>query len=536
MALQNRVVQHCLRGLLIAALAPIVMAAECSPDAPRCNLDQRGQRVCPTGQIVACLDRCVPRGADGDACDLDPCRAFAEGLSVCGTGLLCEPDPTGAHFFCRGPATGGRSILIPTLACDPSTTLAGSAAPVCGSGTFCAPFANQETNHCTLTRPNTPRLQDAAAMCVIPLREGSSCDVSWDEYLLRTENDPIPCDVCDPGLQCRPPPWAPNGHGVCQRPCTVTGSECSCASEHQCDSFVSAGAPVHECHLCLPGHGECNLQGEPCCDGRTCIDATFFPYDPVSHTTPQAPTHQSMCCRSNGAQCASNSDCCEGSTCLNGACEGCQGQIGLPPGNGGCCDPLVARADLNGVCGAPCPLTGTPCGSGGACGSTVNWTCSLHGDVCDAAAGHEGATCPEALVDQHNHTLPRRCTDEIGRRGGSIGGTLTCIGGALVCAAAAGRDYCVDATGGPCGEAGTTLIPGMPEPSGLHCATAGDTGRTVEHPFCAPNAECHTVEAGCPDACYRLSAFCELCAPTSPSRRITCWLPGEVTGGTCIGG
>src|SRR5258708_4964532 len=89
-------------------------------------------------------------------------------------------------------------------ACDPDDIVHSP----CATGTFCMP-----TDHCdTPVYGKFAEVDDTQdGVCLLPRREGNTCDGSWGEA--------DKCEVCEPGLECV--------SGRCRRSCT-TDDDCPC--------------------------------------------------------------------------------------------------------------------------------------------------------------------------------------------------------------------------------------------------------------------------------------------------------------------
>lgn len=276
---------------------------------------------CPSGQVLRCLDQCVPQQLRaGQECWPDPCL----GRGVCGRGLVCLLDAPGGRMHSpRGictPNTQGNSCLPGTIS-----------RRFCADGFFCRP------NPCVVTHLGscTGPLQ---GHCAQPALEEEQCNGDWNDEVL---NGRILSAVCEPGLECR--------SGICRRPCvqgepgaglscTTSGPDARCSGDCGCadqrcapDPFGSSGPDV--CLACVGNFsGSCGIDNT-CCDGQSvCQGGT-------------------QCCRPNAATCTARSDCCGNACSSAGLCATCLTYGGRADDVKLCCPTISGlNASLSGYC------------------------------------------------------------------------------------------------------------------------------------------------------------------------------------------
>ena len=378
---------------VLALLTPALLGTQCNPTPPSCDTT-----ACPAGEVRVCLDRCVTPAAEGEPCSDDPCDTTAQ---VCAFGLSCA----------GGFGTGGRHCValdppFETLFCRTDVQLF----QPCQTGLTCRGYEDAANAACVgFQRPGfLPPEFDG--QCVLPRREGSTCDASWGEP---------GCAVCEPGTECLADPRDP-GKRTCFRPC-ADASRCACPSEDPavldtCQTMVlEPSSQQGICTGCATIGQECSAEASSwgCCDRRNgCVGG--------------------VCCRDVGSPCGRTEECCgEGQCIASGIASACHvcGPAGAPPDLFlGCCPGLEVR---NGVCSVPC-VEGARCSPLGCPRQMGTTTCTTTGPICVAERLPEECNgmdddCDGVIDDG---IAPRACSADPGGCGRLFDGTQACTGGA----------------------------------------------------------------------------------------------------------
>lgn len=462
--------QTALAGTTLILVVTSVIAGCDPPTPPGCFKDNgSGQLECETGTTPACLNFCVARGEQGDPCVHNPCDAVTE--TICSVGLTCvdgECRPTAADLL---------------LGCDP--TIFSGQDGACAQNTFCAGLADcEEYEVPSYLPPETP------GICLHPAKEGEPCDGNWDDV-----TGGGLCQPCEPGTFCEDSPWG--GPRICQRGCS--------ADEHCPCVILEAGEPSCVdglCRVCLADRVRCDpeAEGPPCCDPQAECRGVMFQDGEMSVTV-------HTCCTAIGDDCEMGSDCCPNATCNGGICQSCGYFPGAPPGEAGCCPPLVlhTEAGMEPVCGLPCEAAAAErvCREdGGVCGGAQKWLCDpVLGDRCPGP-DEENPEGDDCLVMDHDvcGMWPGKyaCNEE----------------GELMCEP---NPSCPAAGSTECGQ------PGHPT---CDQAPVG-TWECLEDDNCEPGYFCKkTMYMG-----EEAGAQCALCNNDPP--RPACWRPIEDRGG-CV--
>ena len=376
---------------VLALLTPALLGTQCNPSPPSCDTN-----ACPAGEVRVCLDRCVTLAAEGEPCSDDPCDASAQ---LCAFGLSCA----------GGFGTGGRHCLpldppFETLFCRTEVQ------PLlpCPTGLTCRGFADAAKLEYACEGFQRPGFlpPEFDGQCVLPRREGSTCDASWGEP---------GCAVCEPGTECLADPRDPSKR-TCFRAC-ADPSRCVCPSEDPavldtCQTMVPEPSSLEGiCTGCALTSQECSLAASSwgCCDSRDrCVAGE--------------------CCRPSGSACRVQGDCCGAGMCIESTCHAC-GPAGDPPDPLlGCCAGLELR---NGVCSVPCD-EGAPCSPPGCPGQVGVTQCTPTGPICAVESLPE--VC-NGLDDDCDGSVdegiaPRACSADPGGCGRTLAGTQACTAGA----------------------------------------------------------------------------------------------------------
>lgn len=320
--------------------------------------------TCGAG-FVCRNSQCVPCGAAGSPCCINPGTLDCVGANVCTAGRICAPCGGPFQQCCRGAAPCNSN----TLACTgPAPGLCTPAQPPCGG--FGQP--------CCRNQPAC----GAGAVCSPASNTCVACGT--------------PGAPCCPNRRCVVNNFACMGAGndaTCQPTCGALNQVC-CA-DGSCTTAATRCQPGLGDRRCLP----CGGANQLCCTDGT----------PACSTAGQQCFANDRCqsCGQNLQQCCPGATCAAGNQCINGQCLSC-GQQGAMccPGNrcNGQLDPRLVCTNNTCVAAPPCggrdqsccdPDVANPCNQFLTCENNF-CRCGDRGQVCC-----NGTTCRPFDVDSN---------------------------------------------------------------------------------------------------------------------------------------
>jgi hypothetical protein len=494
--------------MMAVVMMPILLGSRCNQTNQRCGNNQGGTPIgCTAPNVPQCLNNCRPEHTEtaanaGAACAIDPCAPNSVWTTSPSPVGVCPPE-----FFCnnaRHPSYPtnlqvGRCVRTAqrgALGCDPEDRS-------CETGTYCRAFTGFSPGggltSCTgLARPqHISAASGFNGMCVLPVREGGSCDANPGE---------LGCLQCEAGTTCQLDNTT--GLRVCQRPCT-TSADCSCAPGSTTQALGCGTDRL--CDVCISNGGQCQLNGYGCCDSQ----ATCAVVDPAA--APGLPAGTRACSRPTNSPCTSNTQCAAGDLCSSGQCRSCGGLLEAPDAIRGCCGDLEVRS---GLCRVKCTQTGA-CTPAGCPAGQSTYTCTDRGSVCPAVNTNSDTSCNNVDNDcspggQRDEDFPTNTPCASGVPGtvldicpgftSPLGGRRRCVGGVEECRARPGLEVCYRTP---------TVVGG----GGTNCSNLGAV--------CGSDSQCGGGERCLSDTFGNLRCNINPVCPTT-----LCWMPGT-TGGGC---